>query len=142
MHLIYAASKGEWSAIPRAAARAFEQLEAAIPPRRRKIVGYWHPPLLEYRACYVREPVDRPDEVHLFDVVIPGGHYRRARVEGNDASAQIPLAFEALERLGSLAEDGRPWLEIYRRRDQVDVLVPIVSNSASGPSSKTSSGQR
>jgi DNA gyrase inhibitor GyrI len=123
--VLYASAPGSPDAIPDAAGRAFAVLEAAIPPRGRKVFGYWHPPALEYRACYARKPGDAPEELGLATGVIAGGPYRRARLKGDDAYAQIPSAFEELEASGALAEDGRPWLESYRRHDEVDVLVPI-----------------
>jgi hypothetical protein len=123
--VIYAASPGEWNAIPTAAARAFERLETVIPPRGRKIYGYWHPPELEYRACYAREPGDEPQAVGLEEDALAAGRYRRARLRGENVFAQIPVAFETLEGYGGIAQDGRPWLEYYRRHDKVDLLVPI-----------------
>ena len=128
--VIYAAAPGEWDAIPAAAARAFERLEASVPPRGRKLYGYWHPPLLEYRACYAREPRDLPDELGLREEVIPGGAYRRARIVDDDAFAQIPAGFDALQAVGPVAEDDRPWLEFYRRHNMVDLLVPIAAVGA------------
>ena len=122
--VIYAAAQGEWNAIPDAAARAFAQLEAAVPPHGRKMYGYWHPAQLEYRACYEREANDRPEEWELEEDAIPGGRYRRARLKGDNVFVEIPGAFETLESYGDI-EDGRPWLEFYRRHDEVDVLVPI-----------------
>ena len=123
--VLYAAATGTPDAIPDAAGRAFEELEAKIPPRGRKVFGYWHPPALEYRACYALKPEDSPDARGFATAVLAGGLYRRARLKGKDVYAQIPGAFDELAAAGGLADDGRPWLESYRRHDEVDVLVPL-----------------
>jgi DNA gyrase inhibitor GyrI len=123
--VVYAGSKGDPEDIPGAAARAFAALEAVIPPRGRKAYGYWHPPDLEYRACYGRQDDDDATSLGLAEGVIPGGHYCRARLKGKDVFSQIPEAFDQLSRRTDLSQDGRPWVEFYRRHDQVDVLVPI-----------------
>ena len=124
--IIYAAVAGRWNSIPDAASRAFAALEAAIPARGRKIYGYWYPPTLEYRACYALVPGDNYETLGLDKTVIPGGSYRRARMKGDGVFERIPETFASLERLGSLAEDGRPWLEFYRRHNEVDLFVPVV----------------
>ena len=123
--VVYVASRGDWKDIPKAASRAFALLEATIPPRGRKMFGYWHPPRLEYRACYGRQPGDAPSALGLAEDTIPGGRYRRARIKGRDAIAQIPAAYETLQASGEVRSDGRPWFEFYRRHDCVDVLVPV-----------------
>jgi DNA gyrase inhibitor GyrI len=123
--VMYAAASGTWDAIPEAAARAFQLLENALPPKGRKMIGYWHPPALQYRACYGATEGDNPGALGLEPDVIPGGRYRRARLKGDDIFARIPDAFAELEGMSGLSDDGRPWLEVYRRHDEVDVLVPV-----------------
>ena len=54
------------------------------------------------------------------------GRYRRARIKSDSAFTEIPNAYAALSDLGSLADDGREWFELYHRHDEVDVHVPIV----------------
>jgi DNA gyrase inhibitor GyrI len=125
--IVYGSASGTPDAIPEAAGRAFAVLEAAIPPRGRKVFGYWHPPALEYRACYARKPGDAPETLGLATGVIEGGPYRRARLAGEDVYSQIPGAFAALEGSADLASDGRPWFESYRRHDEVDLHVPIAA---------------
>jgi DNA gyrase inhibitor GyrI len=112
--------------IPGAAHRAWHDLEALIPPKGRKIYGYWDPPSLEYRACYSLQEGDDPEALGLDRAVLPGGRYRRARIKGDDAYAQIGPAFDTLAKDAPI-DEGRPWLEVYRRHDEVDLLVPIRS---------------
>jgi DNA gyrase inhibitor GyrI len=122
--VIYAAAPGDWNTIPAAAARAFERLEALIPPRGRKIYGYWHPPALEYRACYARQEWDDPAALGLREDVLPGGRYARVRLRGDGVFAEIGPSFAALAEEVH-PDDERPWLEFYRRHDEVDLLVPV-----------------
>src|SRR5436305_342000 len=50
--VMYVAAAGEWHSIPAAAKRAFARLEGAVPPRGRRLYGYWHPPAMEFRAAH------------------------------------------------------------------------------------------
>jgi DNA gyrase inhibitor GyrI len=125
--VMYAAADGDWRSIPDAARTAFTILEKAVPAKGRKIFGYWHPPAMQYRACYGLRDADDPADVGLSAGIVPGGRYRRTRLKGAGVFAQIPDAFVFLEGMGGLSDDGRPWLEVYRRHDEVDVLVPVVA---------------
>lgn len=120
-----AAARGTARDVPGAARRAFAALEANVPPRGRRIYGYWDPPAGEYRACYELQDGDVPEEHGFSQTTLAGGRYRRARLQGGNVYAQIPRAFDALAEMGGHSEDGRPWLEHYRRHDEVDVFVPI-----------------
>jgi hypothetical protein len=127
--VLYAAAPGTWETIPQAAGRAFALLERAVPPRGRKMYGYWHPPALEYRACYALIAGDDAEALALATGVIPGGLYRRARLKDQYAFERIPEAFRLLAAAGSLDESGRPWLEFYRRHDEVELMVPITGET-------------
>ncbi len=122
--VICAVSAGTPEDVPGAAQRAWHDLEAAIPPQGRKAYGYWDPQALEYRACYSLQEGDEHETSGLERAVLPGGRYRRARLKGDDVYAKIGPAFDALAEATAI-EEGRPWLEFYRRHDEVDVLVPI-----------------
>jgi DNA gyrase inhibitor GyrI len=122
--IAYKAMAGSPDAIPVAAQRAWQDLEAVISPRGRKMYGYWDPAGLEYRACYLLEPDDEPEALGLERAVIPGGRYRRARLKGENVFEQIGPTFDKLASGGGI-DDTRPWVEFYRRHDEVDLLVPI-----------------
>ena len=122
--VLYAAAAGEPDRIPAAAARAFAALEAAIPPRGRKLYGYWAPAAGEYRACYARREGDDAEALGLSEDVLPGGRYARLRLRGENAFAEIGPSFAALSGEVPI-EDERHWLEFYRRHDEVDLLVPV-----------------
>jgi hypothetical protein len=47
-----------------------------------------------------------------------------ARLKGDDAYERIGPVFDELAK-DAVVDEGRPWLEVYRRHDEVDVLVPI-----------------
>jgi hypothetical protein len=122
--VVCAAVPGSADAIPSAAGQAWRQLEAKVPIRGRKAFGYWDPPTLTYRACFSLADGDNAEGWGLERAVLPGGRYRRARLEGDDLYAQIGPAFERFVE-GADIDATRPWLEFYRRHDEVDVLVPI-----------------
>jgi DNA gyrase inhibitor GyrI len=122
--VIYAASAGTPQDIQGAAQRAWQGLEALVPPRGRKAYGYWDPDTFEYRACYSLEESDDPEALGLRHTVLPGGRYRRARLQGDDVYGKIGQTFDALAE-GADIDDRRPWIEFYRRHDEVEVLLPI-----------------
>jgi hypothetical protein len=107
--------------------RAFEELEAALPTfRGRKFVGAFDADAGWYRACV--KSVDDPhvDEARLPLADIPGGRYLRIRLRDEPPGLYAALP-ETYERLRSLAEadDQRPSLEVYRRHDEIDLLLPV-----------------
>jgi DNA gyrase inhibitor GyrI len=122
--ILYAAATGDPDRIPAAAARAFAELEAAIPPRGRRMYGYWSPATREYRACFARQEQDDAEALGLSEDVLPGGRYARLRLRGERAFAEIGPSFLALSAEVTIDEE-RPWLELYRRHDEVDLLVPL-----------------
>lgn len=122
--VIYRAAAGTPDEIPAAARRAWRELEARIPTRGRKLYGYWSPHEREYRACYALREEDMPEALGLGRATLPGGRYRRGRLQGENVFAQIGAAFEKLAAEGAV-DDTRPWFELYRRHDEVDLLVPL-----------------
>jgi DNA gyrase inhibitor GyrI len=122
--IIYAAQAGTVDDVPAAAHQAWAALETRVPPRGRKLFGYWDPGAGEYRACYALRDGDEPEAQGLRRGVLPGGRYRRTRLKGSDVFRRIGLAFEQLAEAASIDET-RPWFEFYRRHDEIDLLVPI-----------------
>jgi hypothetical protein len=111
--------------VAEAAGAAFSELEAVLPSLRgRRVYGYYEPNERRYVACVVA----RDDDALALDRRrLPGGAYARARLRGQppELYARIPETFEAVAK--SVAVDpSRPWLEHYRREDQVDLLVPVL----------------
>jgi DNA gyrase inhibitor GyrI len=122
--VVYTASAGGPADIPSLAHRAWQDLEARLPIRGRKAYGYWDPGAQEYRACYSLKEDDDPEAVGLQRSVIPGGSYRRARLKGDDVFAKIGPTFDELAQ-DAAVDRTRPWFELYRREDEVDIFVPI-----------------
>ena len=75
------------------------------------------------------DTTDREDTPVIRQSTIPGGRYRRARLKGEDLYGKIGRTFDELARDAPI-DDTRPWLEFYRREDEVDVLVPIDPEAA------------
>ena len=107
--------------------RAWASFEAAVGLRGRKFYGAFDPVSATYSVCAVLRPGDDPSEFGAEHGVLPGGRYACARLQG-----EPPGLYEEIGPTAELlaqrpdADQTRPTLEYYRRRDLVDVLVPIV----------------
>ena len=105
--------------------RAWDQLEAVVDLRCRHFYGAFDPVADDYRACV--EMRDGDDFVpSLESGTLPGGRYLRARLRGEPPAVygQIGPTFEEMMREAK-ADTSRPGLEYYRRRDEIDLLLPI-----------------
>jgi hypothetical protein len=105
--------------------RAWDELEAVVPPRGRHFYGAFDPVAEDYRACVeVREG----DELApgLESGTLPGGRYLRARLRGDPPAVyeQIGPTFDELTKQAR-PDTSRPSLEHYRRHDEIDLLLPI-----------------
>ena len=82
-----------------------------------------------YRACVQTRDgaIDEvtPEEGALPEMLVPGGLFVRVRLRGEPPGvySEIAPAYSLLERSATL-DAGRPGLELYRRHDVVDVLMP------------------
>ncbi len=114
--------------MPDAAKHAFEKLEATLPSLRgRRFYGYWDPDAKVYVACVAAIAGDDAERMGLERATIPGGRYQRARLKG-EPDATYPRIGPTFEEMGKQLSDvdhGRPWLEFYRARDVIDLLVPV-----------------
>jgi hypothetical protein len=105
--------------------RAWEKLESVVDPHGRRFYGAYYPYEKQYRACVeIREGDQRVPG--LATGTLPGGHYLRARLTGEPPAVydQIRPTFEGLVERAK-PDPGRPSLEQYRRRDEIDLLLPI-----------------
>ena len=115
--------------MPAAAGQAFQRLERALPSLKgRKFYGYWDPDAKAYVACVARSDGEDASAMGLERGTIPGGQYRRARLKGEppEVYERIGKTFEEMAASISDLDRGRPWLEFYRARDEIDLLVPVV----------------
>jgi hypothetical protein len=99
---------------------AWERLEALVPLKGRRFFGAAYADG-RYRACVQRldgEPAGALEEGEL-----PGGRYRRERLRGEPPEVYDRIA-PTVEALGP-GDPDRPVIEYYRRRDEIDVLMPV-----------------
>ena len=107
--------------------RAWASFESAVGLRRRKFYGAFDPVSSTYSVCAVIRPDDDPATFGAEHGTLPGGRYACVRLHG-----EPPAVYEQIgpmaERLSQRpdADPTRPTLEYYRRRDVIDILVPIV----------------
>jgi hypothetical protein len=112
---------------PAAIRRAWAELEAALGSLRgRKFYGAFDEASDEYRACVELRPGDEPAAPGLELGALAGGRYARVRLHGEPPGLyeRIRPAFAALEKERD-RDASRLHLEHYRRRDVVDLLLPI-----------------
>ena len=102
---------------------AWTRLEEVVPLRGRRFFGAAYADGA-YRACVERLPGE--ERGSLEEGELPGGTYLRERLRGEPPAVYdgISAAFDALE--ARAARDAtRPYVEHYRRRDEIDVLLPV-----------------
>jgi hypothetical protein len=112
---------------PEAMGAAWAELEEAVGLRGRRFFGTFQPSSGEYRVCVQMLAGDDPDALELKVGTLAGGRYLRLRLEGEPPAVyeRIAPSFEALA--ASVDPDpARPSIEYYRRRDVIDLLLPVV----------------
>jgi hypothetical protein len=113
-----------------AAQPAFSRLEKALASMQgRRFYGYFDVSNMRYVACAERQDGDDARALGLEEGELPGGAYLRARLRAEPPQlyAQIGPTFDELAaEAGDDADRTRPWLEYYRRRDEVEVLLPVI----------------
>jgi hypothetical protein len=107
--------------------RAWSELEDRVGSLRgRKFYGVFDAKNDEYRACVQLREDDDPDALGLETGTIPRGRYARVRLEG-EPPAVYGLIAPTFEKLSQRSDhdSARPGIEFYRRRDVVDLLLPV-----------------
>ena len=113
---------------------AWPRLEGLVGPLRGKhFYGSFQPIAGIYRACVVVGDSDElPAEAQqaLTRGVLPGGDYLRLRLRGEPPEVYelIGPAFDHLTSVGT-PDHSRPSLEHYRRRNEIDALLPVARAS-------------
>jgi hypothetical protein len=107
--------------------RVWASFEAAVGLRGRKFYGAFDPVTATYIVCAVLRPGDDPSEFGAERGMLSGGRYACVRLHGEPPGVYEQIGPTA-ERLAQRtdADHTRPTLEYYRRRDLIDVLVPIL----------------
>jgi len=111
-------------AIAEQAPEAFAALEARLPSLRgRKFYGVGVGQ--EYRACVAIDEAYDPAALSRACWTIPGGRYARSRIaDWEQHLDRIAPALAALRRRSDL-DPTRPWIEFYRSRRELLVMVPV-----------------
>ena len=106
--------------------QAWAAFETAVGLHGRKFYGAFDPVTETYSVCAVLRPNDDPAAFGAERGILPGGRYACVRLHGEPPGlyAQIGPTAERLAQRPD-ADHGRPTLEYYRRRDVIDVLVPV-----------------
>lgn len=108
---------------------AWAAVETAIGSLKgRKFYGAYDPATHEYRVCVKRRDGDDAQALGLEEGTLPGGRYARLRLEGEPPAvyAEIRPGFgRLLEHHAADGDPARPSIEYYRRRDVIDLLLPI-----------------
>lgn len=108
---------------------AWERLERLLGSRRgRKFYGIFNAAAGTYRACVELRAGDRAEALGLRRGVLEGGSYLRMRLRQRAPAEheEIVAVFEELQQGSNGRDRGRPRIEYYRRRGEVDVLMPVV----------------
>jgi predicted transcriptional regulator YdeE len=106
--------------------RAWQRLEGLVDLHGRKFFGTFDATTQEYRACVQLREGDNPATLGLERGTIPGGRYLRVRVRGEppEVYERIGPTFAELEKTADV-DASRPSVEFYRRRDEIDLLLPV-----------------
>jgi hypothetical protein len=105
---------------------AWPALEALVGDLRgHRFLAAFDPIAGWYRACVELHDDDLPD-LELPEYVVPGGEFVRIRLRGEPPAVyeEIGPAYHALRDAGA-RDDSRPSIEVYRRHDEIDVLMPV-----------------
>ena len=114
--------------------RAWSEMERALGSLRgRKFYGSFDPTTNEYAVCVVLRQGDDPHALGLEPGTLPGGKYVRVRLKG-EPPAVYDLIPTTMQNLADRPDRDvvRPQLEFYRRRDEIDLLVPVTEGAGSG----------
>ena len=124
--VVYVETADDMSSIPRAWAELESRFESL---RGRHFFGAFWAEDGVYRACARLQPGEEAQTLRLPQLTLPGGAFRRLRLRGEPPAIyeEIGPSFDQLVALGGV-DSTRPSLEHYRRRDEIDVLLPIVSS--------------
>ena len=106
--------------------RGMQEVEEAVGLRGRKYYGAFDDDG-EYRVCVQLREGDDPQTLGLEVGSLPGGRCARERLTGEPPKI-CELIGPTFERLSSRPDrdPSRPGIEFYRRRDVIDLLLPVV----------------
>lgn len=102
------------------------RFEALVGLRGRKMYAAADVAAGTYTTCTPIRSDDDPDDLGLDVGDLPGGRFLRGRLVGEPPALYdlIGPGFEELEAAGPV-DRGRPLVEFYKRRDQIELWVPV-----------------
>jgi hypothetical protein len=108
-----------------AISRGMAEVETAVGLHGRKYYGAFDNDG-EYRVCVQLREGDDPQAFGLEVGTLPGGRYARLRLTGEPPEI-YELIGPTFKRLSERPDrdPSRPGIEFYRRRDVVDLLLPV-----------------
>jgi GyrI-like small molecule binding domain len=110
--------------------RGWERLESLVTLHGRKFYGAFYPETKEYRVCAEVHDGDDPDALGVETGTLPGGRYLRVRLKGEPPEVYERIGPTFVELANSVETDeARPSIEFYRRRDEIDLLLPVAEPS-------------
>jgi DNA gyrase inhibitor GyrI len=118
--------------------RGWEQFESLLGSLKgRKFFGAVAGDGSDYLVCAQLREGDDPAALELESGTLPGGTYLRARLRGEPPGVYERIApkFDALERTAQ-RDTSRPCIEFYRRRDEIDLFMPVRSAAKLQPSQR------
>jgi hypothetical protein len=107
--------------------RGWAEVEEAVGSLRgRRFYGVFDGGMHEYRVCVQRRDDDEPAAFGLEAGTLPGGRYAQVRLHG-EPPALYELIAPTFERLAQRPDHdpSRPGIEFYRRRDVINLLLPV-----------------
>ncbi len=108
------------------------RFEAQVGLRGRKFYGAFYAEPNEYHVCAQIKEGDDP-KAQGFEVgSLPAGRYLRAQLRGEPPAIydSIGPTFESLTAL-AVPDRARPYIEFYRRHDEIDLFLPVGESAAS-----------
>jgi hypothetical protein len=121
---------------PAGAATAFDRLEERMESLRgRKMYGVLYPGEPgRYFAC-LRLDTELSDDLGFERAIVPGGLFGRRLIhDWNSKISELAQLFDSLhadlDRVGYATDLSRPCVEFYRRLDELVIMVPVMTESA------------
>lgn len=107
------------------------RFEALVGLRGRRMYAMVDTGAGTYAACTPVKQGDDPGQFGLRTAELPGGWYLRARIIGDPPALyeRIAPAMQALAALAAPADPDRPLVEYYRRHDEIELWVPVLTTS-------------
>ncbi len=109
--------------------RLWPHFERLVGLRGRRMYAMVDTAAATYAAC---TPIKEDDDPHRFGLDVgelPGGWYIRALISGDPPGLyeRIGPAMQALVALADPLDASRPLVEYYRRHDEIELWVPVLT---------------